>query len=570
MRVLGWGEIASTKTVVRLLSAAVAMLIAAGMAASGAAATTTEIGGTPEGTSCTWYDNELGKGAVPLTGVQCVLTTSFGGNPLDKEEAGAIPLVTGAGLIQNLNTWLAKKGVGAITSSSNVAIEAIGGSGRNGKSCETCNSGKGAGGGYAITVQTLGGMQKLIASSYYGQTYVDLENGIPPALFVLVGGEGKRAQKTSLGGTGGGGGSASWVIGVQPNKLATADVLFPSAQTNGSLNDQVNPGGRHDDLVFTIAGGGGGGGGAQSSGKGGHGGSGGRMNATGPIVSGDATANGSRGKGSNHGVGGGGSAETTYGLGGKGGGNAGTQGIGGQGGYGTERAGFVGTSFTWAPGLGGPIGGSYFLGGAGGGGWGGGSGAGQSKGADGGGGGGGGSWARQSVTNSSNLPTLIHLFGTDFSLSKVGFSKVVLSFGVTSTSPQIKSASLTGVVSKKPTLKFKVVQPRRTKLRSLNLADGPDAKLRSLKVVLPRGLHFAHRHPRVRRITFRRPVRSHVVRFGPKVLNESRALHRRARHHRLTRLDLKVIVKTTAGRTVVARYPIRTRFHRRGATKGSL
>ncbi len=563
MRMLRWSDVGvlrrvvGARTVAALLSASAVVLIGAGATAPGAAASTTAIGGTPDGTSCTWYANKLGKGAVPLNGVQCVVTTSFGGNPLSKDEPGAIPLVTGAGLIGSLNTWLASKGIGAIDSSSNVGVEAIGGTGRNGKSCGTCSSGKGGGGGYAVTVQTLGGMQQLIATSYYGQTYVDPANGVPPALFVLVGRQGVSAQKTSLGGTGGGGGSASWVTGVQPNKLATADVMFPSAQTNGSLNDQVNPGGRHDDLVFAIAGGGGGGGGAQSSGTGGHGGTGGRMTATGPITSGDTTVDGTRGKGSNHGAGGGGSADTTYGLGGKGGGNAGTQGVGGQGGYGTSRAGFVGTSFTWAPGLGGPIGGTYFLGGAGGGGWGGGAGAGQSKGADGGGAGGGGSWARQAVTNSSDLPTLIHLYGTDFSLSKVGFSQVVLSFGVAQTGARITKASLTGVATNSPTLKLKVVDP-------------PEAKLRSLKVVLPHGLRFAGRHPKFRRITFRHPVRSHVATFGPKLLHESRALHRRARHHRLTTLNVKVIIRTTAGRTVAATYPIRERFFQRaGARKSS-
>jgi len=160
------------------------------------------------------------------------------------------------------------------------------------------------------------------------------------------------------------------------------------------------------------------------------------------------------------------------------------------------------------------------------------------------------------VTNSSDPPTLIHLYGTEFSLSDVGLSQVVLSFGVALTSPQIESASLNGVTSNSPTLKFKVVDP-------------PRAKLRSLNVRLPHGLRFAGRHPKFRRITFSRSVRSHVVKFGPKVLAESRALHRRARHRRPFRLDLKVLVRTTAGRTRPLTYPIRKRFRRHRGPSGN-
>lgn len=373
-------------------------------------------------TGCFWYENADGKQGSKVTGIQCPFTSSFGGNPQDSSEAGPIPLITSTGLLKELNDWLADNNIGSsIQQSSFVGIETLGGKGRNGDSCGACSSGQGAGGGYAITVQQLGGMQGLIQEfgGYVNET-------TPPVLFGFVGREGLSPGNGSH--RGGGGGAGSWVTGKHPLKLEVDEVLFPSAQTNATDNTTGT-----DDLVFAIGGGGGGGGGVQVSGSGKHGGSGGRMNGTGPDNTEDSTVKGEGGDGTNSGKGGSSSGD---GIGGAGGGNGnnGISGIGGMGGLDSNHAGFIGTAFTWGAGLGGAEGGTVAAGGGGGGGWGGGGGGGENGNSTGGtqghGGAGGGSWARNSVSTATSLPTLYNLHGSGFSLSDAGFSQIVISFSV--------------------------------------------------------------------------------------------------------------------------------------------
>jgi hypothetical protein len=351
----------------------------------------------PNGTSCAWY-----SATERTPGMQCTLTQSFSTDQTDGN--GPLPLSTQGGLINTLNQWLNVNNISLeITTSSQIGIETIGGQGRNGQSCGACSSGKGADPGYAITVQTLGGMKQVITNSSFG-SYVDPANGVPPALWVYVGDQGVAA--TTGPDTGGGGGASSWVVGVQPG-------FIPD-------NSKLDPAG---DTVFAIGGGGGGGGGVfGSSGSGAHGGAGGSMTGTGPVTTADTTVAGQNGSGGD-GSGGGGSQGSPGAAGAAGGaggdnGNGGKAGIGGYGGFQTKVARFVGSTLPWIAGSGGGVKGtnSKPVGGGGGGGW--------------GGGGGGGSWARQSVSTASTLPTLYNIDGKGFSLSKVGFSRVVLSFGL--------------------------------------------------------------------------------------------------------------------------------------------
>lgn len=214
-------------------------------------------------TGCTWYEND--EGAIKnssLTGAQCPFSSTLDGSGTDN---GPIPLVTSTGLLADLNTWLAdnNKGV-SIQSGSLVAIETIGGPGRNGNSCGTCSSGKGANAGYAISIQNLGGMQQLIGNSPIQLNY----QALPLALFVYVGDKGKSANTDK----GGGGGAASIVIGGQNlGNISQNYVLFPSAETNASSNIQ-----KIDNMVFAIGAGGGAGGGSRGT-SGHHGGHGAQM-----------------------------------------------------------------------------------------------------------------------------------------------------------------------------------------------------------------------------------------------------------------------------------------------------
>lgn len=365
-------------------------------------------------TGCTWYEDV--SGAVQdssLTGAQCPFTSTLDGSIASGTTIvnPPIPLITSTGLLSELNAWLAENNKGvSIQPDSLVAIEAIGGPGRDGNSCGDCTSGKGAGAGYAVSVQNLGGMLQLISKNPRTITPI-------PALFIYVGSEGKKADTDK----GGGGGAGSIVIGGQNlGNIPQNYVLFPSAETNASLNSQ-----KIDNMIFAMGGGGGAGGGARDSSKQGHhGGEGGRMNEGGPNTTQDVTAPGENGSGGkSEGIGGSQDSD------GSGGDRGGISGIGGMGGLG---AGFVGVSTGWPYGQGGPIGGGQGIGGAGGGGWGGGGGGTQNN-EDGGGGAGGGSWARKSVSQGGTLPTLYNINGAGFSISDAGQSQVVITFEAIST-----------------------------------------------------------------------------------------------------------------------------------------
>jgi hypothetical protein len=125
--------------------------------------------------------------------------------------------------------------------------------------------------------------------------------------------------------------------------------------------------------------------------------------------------------------------------------------------------------------------------------------------------------------------------------------------------PRVSATRISGLIRRRPSLRFTVHAARHTKLRQVT-------------VELPKGLSFrSHKVHRVRRIlggltvkgarlrserirrghlvlTFRHPVRSARVTVTSKGLRESAALHRRAVHKNLKRLRLTVLVRTSSGK----------------------
>jgi hypothetical protein len=132
----------------------------------------------------------------------------------------------------------------------------------------------------------------------------------------------------------------------------------------------------------------------------------------------------------------------------------------------------------------------------------------------------------------------------------------------------IITAAVTGLASGHPTLSFK-------------LTAGKNAKLKSFSVKLPRGLSFVrHRiHGRLKLlgvalkgakvkslslkrgallVTLRAPVNTLSAKIGPRALKESAALRSAAKHHRLKRLQLTVMLTNTAGKRTTSKLPLKT------------
>jgi hypothetical protein len=132
----------------------------------------------------------------------------------------------------------------------------------------------------------------------------------------------------------------------------------------------------------------------------------------------------------------------------------------------------------------------------------------------------------------------------------------------------IIAAAVKGLASGHPTLSFK-------------LTAGKNAKLKSFTVKLPRGLSFVrHRvHGRLKLlglalngakvkslslkhgallVTLRAPVNTLSAKVGPRALKESAALKSAAKHHRLKRLQLTVLLTNTAGKRITSKLPLKS------------
>jgi hypothetical protein len=132
----------------------------------------------------------------------------------------------------------------------------------------------------------------------------------------------------------------------------------------------------------------------------------------------------------------------------------------------------------------------------------------------------------------------------------------------------IVSSAVSGLASGHPTLSFK-------------LTAGKNAKLKSFTVKLPRGLNFVrHRiHGRLKLlgatlmgakvkslslkhgallVTLRAPVNTLSAKIGSRGLKESAALKSAARHHRLKRLQLTIVLTNTAGKQTTSKLPLKT------------
>jgi hypothetical protein len=132
----------------------------------------------------------------------------------------------------------------------------------------------------------------------------------------------------------------------------------------------------------------------------------------------------------------------------------------------------------------------------------------------------------------------------------------------------IVSGAVKGLASGHPSLSFK-------------LTAGKNAKLKSFAVKLPRGLSFVrHRvHGRLRLlgvalkgarvkslslkhgallVTLRAPVNTLSANIGSRALKESAALKSAAKHHRLKRLQLTVLLTNTAGKRITSKLPLKT------------
>jgi hypothetical protein len=134
--------------------------------------------------------------------------------------------------------------------------------------------------------------------------------------------------------------------------------------------------------------------------------------------------------------------------------------------------------------------------------------------------------------------------------------------------PGLISAAVSGLARGAPHLSFK-------------LTAGKNAKLKSFTVKLPRGLSFVKRrvHHRLKLtavsvkgakvrsialrhgalvVTLRKAVKTVSVKVGPGSLKESGALKRAAKHHRLKRMQLTVVLKNTAGKSTTSKLPLKT------------
>jgi hypothetical protein len=132
----------------------------------------------------------------------------------------------------------------------------------------------------------------------------------------------------------------------------------------------------------------------------------------------------------------------------------------------------------------------------------------------------------------------------------------------------IVSGAVSGLASGHPALSFK-------------LTAGKNAKLKSFTVKLPRGLSFVrHRvHGRLKLlgvalkgakvkslslkhgallVTLRAPVNTLSAKIGSRALKESAALRSAAKHHRLKRLQLTVLLTNTAGKRTTSKLPLKT------------
>jgi hypothetical protein len=134
--------------------------------------------------------------------------------------------------------------------------------------------------------------------------------------------------------------------------------------------------------------------------------------------------------------------------------------------------------------------------------------------------------------------------------------------------PGIVSGAISGLASGHPALSFK-------------LTAGKNGKLKSFTVKLPRGLSFVrHRvHGRLKLlgvalkgakvkslslrhgallVTLRAPVNTLAAKIGSRALKESKALKSAAKHHRLKRLQLTVVLTNTAGKRITSKLPLKT------------
>ena len=132
----------------------------------------------------------------------------------------------------------------------------------------------------------------------------------------------------------------------------------------------------------------------------------------------------------------------------------------------------------------------------------------------------------------------------------------------------IVSGAVSGLASGHPALSFK-------------LTAGKNAKLKSFTVKLPRGLSFVrhrvHGHLKLLGValkgakikslslkhgallvTLRAPVNTLSAKIGSRALKESAALKSAAKHHRLKRLQLTVLLTNTAGKHTTSKLPLKT------------
>jgi hypothetical protein len=132
----------------------------------------------------------------------------------------------------------------------------------------------------------------------------------------------------------------------------------------------------------------------------------------------------------------------------------------------------------------------------------------------------------------------------------------------------IVSGAVSGLASGHPALSFK-------------LTAGKNAKLKSFTVKLPRGLSFVrhrvHGHLKLLGValkgakikslslkhgallvTLRAPVNTLSAKIGSRALKESAALKSAAKHHRLKRLQLTVLLTNTAGKSITSKLPLKT------------
>ena len=137
-----------------------------------------------------------------------------------------------------------------------------------------------------------------------------------------------------------------------------------------------------------------------------------------------------------------------------------------------------------------------------------------------------------------------------------------------SSHPRLSDGSATGLLDRKPRVRFAVTKGKGAR------------ELRTLTIGLPQGLTFAtHRvrglatvkgvsitgakakaptvsHGRLV-IALSKPSGAVTVSVGPQALHESRTLHAKAEHHQLSRLRINVTVKDTAGKVSRLRIQIR-------------